>query len=384
MKNKKHIVVVDDDKTNAALLEEFLKDSGYEVSVALTGADGRRLILEQKPDMVLLDLFLPDMKGSDLCERLRANTSTHDIPVILMTAHKVTHGEKMKGFRAGIDDYLIRPFELAELQARIEMVFRRATLQPKTEVLAGIEAILKKPPTERPEDYAGMEAPTPSSPAAPAPAVLSFSSPQKQTKPPRKIIHFIERFWGVLNHPVGALKASRRGEDFLTGFLMVLLTPLMASISKISQSAGGFDAWIGFVSLGLVVHCLLWVGLASLLHMVVPFQGVHLPMKRAFAVAGLTWAPRLLAALLGTAYSGVALAGWVPQTTGFSSGIDIVPGLAAASWARTAAVIGIFDVWAAWLAMTAVWMLGEMKGKKWSSVTILVGVLCLVFGAFAS
>ena len=104
------------------MLEEFL--SGAELrgrAHAYTAQEGlKQSHGHQDPDIVaILDLFLPDMKGSQVCVQLRARKAAQHIPIILCTAHNISQSEKMKGFQSGVDDYLIRPFELSELSARM-------------------------------------------------------------------------------------------------------------------------------------------------------------------------------------------------------------------------------------------------------------------------
>jgi DNA-binding response OmpR family regulator len=115
------ILVIDDDEKLNALLKSYLSDFGYYVLSATHPERGLQLLAAQKPELVILDVMLPDMSGFDVCKRIRRNS---DVPVIMLTAR----GELMDrvvGLELGADDYLPKPFEPRELVARIQTVLRR-------------------------------------------------------------------------------------------------------------------------------------------------------------------------------------------------------------------------------------------------------------------
>jgi two-component system response regulator RegX3 len=115
------VVVVDDEASITDPLRAALVREGFRVKVAATGADGLALIREDAPDVVLLDLMLPDMDGRDLCRELRVES---DVPVIMLTARGL-ETDRVVGLELGADDYLVKPFSVAELSARIRAVLRR-------------------------------------------------------------------------------------------------------------------------------------------------------------------------------------------------------------------------------------------------------------------
>lgn len=117
------VLLVDDDKTLQSLLGQFLRDQSFEVHEALNGASALRLAYEMHPDIVLLDVMLPGMDGWEICARLREMSH---VPIIMLTA-KATEGDKLRGFRLGVDDYVTKPFSFAELVARIQAVLGRAS-----------------------------------------------------------------------------------------------------------------------------------------------------------------------------------------------------------------------------------------------------------------
>lgn len=384
--SKRSVVVVDDNEAQAHLFEEFLSGNGYDVHVALTGHEGLAKIRDLRPDIVLLDLVLPDISGSDVCSQLRADKSTHSIPIILCTATSITPEQKVKGFRAGADDYLVRPFELAELLARMEAVLRRSAVQAKSDTLAGIQALLSKSPKE-PERSSGIELPPfPEAPLAPvshAPPVDSMPGPEpiKSHSGAPKIF---SRIGQLLNHPVGVFTSLNESEDLFVAAALVFGTPILSSLVKLFQRTGGFDAWIGVFSLGVVAHFILWFALAGLLHMVLPFEGVHMPMKRALVFAGFGWAPRILQSALGVVYLFVASAGLAGEPVKFTSGIDMIPGVPSSGLFSLVAKIGIFDLWAVGITLIGVWTLPRTHRSRLTTITILIGVSCLLIGVISS
>ncbi len=118
----RRVLVVDDDDDIRLLLEELLRGAGYDVAPAKDGRSALRMFYESPTDLVVLDLSMPGLDGFETLDRLR---DLSDVPVILLTARS---GEidKVRGFRAGADDYVVKPFGRQELLARIEALLRRA------------------------------------------------------------------------------------------------------------------------------------------------------------------------------------------------------------------------------------------------------------------
>ncbi|KAF0106597.1 MAG: response regulator receiver [Anaerolineaceae bacterium] len=113
------ILVVDDAPENTRLLSRILTGSGYEVHTAERGEDALRLAQEIKPDLVLLDINMPEMDGYEVCVQLKSGEQTRDIPVIFISALDDTE-DKVKAFRAGGVDYIPKPFQMEEVLARVE------------------------------------------------------------------------------------------------------------------------------------------------------------------------------------------------------------------------------------------------------------------------
>ena len=134
------ILVVDDDPNVQRLLQYTLKQEGYEVVSAVDGAEGFRLWASELPDLILLDVMLPKLDGYQVAQKIRAEEGEGShIPIIMLTAEREVE-QKVRGLRAGADDYLIKPFHPAELLARIKSLLAR--FAPK-------ELMLARPPLGR-------------------------------------------------------------------------------------------------------------------------------------------------------------------------------------------------------------------------------------------
>jgi two-component system phosphate regulon response regulator PhoB len=118
------ILVVDDEPEIIALVAYHLAKAGYRVMTASSGQDALDAALRERPSLVVLDLMLPDMPGFDVLERLRAEESTRDIGVLMLTAHR-EEPDRIRGFELGADDYLTKPFSPAELVLRVGAILRR-------------------------------------------------------------------------------------------------------------------------------------------------------------------------------------------------------------------------------------------------------------------
>ena len=117
------IILVDDEPEILTLVRDYLSREGFTVLTALNGNEGMKLIELEKPDLVLLDWMLPGMSGLEMCKHLR-ETST--IPIIMLTA-KSEEIDRVLGLEFGADDYIVKPFSLRELAARIKTVLRRSS-----------------------------------------------------------------------------------------------------------------------------------------------------------------------------------------------------------------------------------------------------------------
>ena len=121
------ILVVDDVPANLDLLVQALETAGYNISVAPGGEVALRVVRNDRPDLILLDVVMPEMDGYEVCRRLKAEAETRIVPVIFLTARGETE-EVVEGFRAGGVDYIVKPFQQEEVLARIEMHLERTLL----------------------------------------------------------------------------------------------------------------------------------------------------------------------------------------------------------------------------------------------------------------
>ena len=122
------ILVVDDQPVNVQLLRRVLEFEGLRVDTAFNGRDALTSVARQIPDLILLDWMLPDIAGTALARKLRADARSKDIPIIMLTA-RAQEQDKVEGLDAGADDYITKPFSPKELMARIKAVLRRRAPQ---------------------------------------------------------------------------------------------------------------------------------------------------------------------------------------------------------------------------------------------------------------
>ena len=120
-----YILVVDDDKEVVGTVERSFRRQGHQVAAAYSGPQALESVQRRRPDLVVLDIIMPQMDGIEVCRRLRADPATASVPILILTA-KGRIEEKVEGFEAGCDDYLPKPFALKELELRVEALLRRA------------------------------------------------------------------------------------------------------------------------------------------------------------------------------------------------------------------------------------------------------------------
>lgn len=122
MDRKARLLVVDDTPENAQLLEAMLSPHGYSVTLAFSGAEGLEKVRTGEPDVVLLDILMPDISGYEVCRRIRANPSTRLLPVVMLTSSR--DQDKVESIEAGADDFIARPFDPRELLSRVRSLLR--------------------------------------------------------------------------------------------------------------------------------------------------------------------------------------------------------------------------------------------------------------------
>jgi DNA-binding response OmpR family regulator len=135
------ILVIDDDELVSRTLQRALKMYDYQVMTANSGIEGLQLARRHRPDLFILDIMMPGVDGYQVCRQIRGDPLLKDLPVLFLTA-KAKDEDKIEGFRAGADDYLVKPFNMQELELRVKAILRRVVQEDPepediTEVIVG-------------------------------------------------------------------------------------------------------------------------------------------------------------------------------------------------------------------------------------------------------
>lgn len=129
-----NVLIVEDEAPLAEMLRYNFEAEGFRVSHAETGDEVELLVAEERPDLVVLDWMLPSVSGLELCRRLRAKPETRSIPILMLTA-RGEESDRVRGLSTGADDYVVKPFSLPELMARVKAILRRAAPSRVSDVL---------------------------------------------------------------------------------------------------------------------------------------------------------------------------------------------------------------------------------------------------------
>ncbi len=144
------ILVVDDDIAINELIKVNLELHGYKVLQAFDGTSGFATAKQELPDLVILDVMMPEVDGFTVAQRIRQNDSTRETPILMLTALSQLN-DKVKGFDIGVDDYLVKPFEMDELFVRVRALLKRSNRLPES--MATKELLIYKEVTLLPESY---------------------------------------------------------------------------------------------------------------------------------------------------------------------------------------------------------------------------------------
>jgi DNA-binding response OmpR family regulator len=155
VKTPAKILVVDDTPKNVKLLADVLSAKGYAATTASSGAEALARVKTEKPDLVLLDVVMPEMSGYEVCRRIRENPATQMLPVVMVTALDPSE-ERIKGIEAGADDFLTKPINQGELLARVRSLLRIKELQDKVQIQAAELFEWNKTLEQRVQDQVGQ------------------------------------------------------------------------------------------------------------------------------------------------------------------------------------------------------------------------------------
>ena len=132
-----HILIVEDQPNTAEMLTSYFKAQGYEVTAVGWGKDAVAFIEQTIPDLVMLDIRLPDIDGYEVCRQMRAHRRTEQVPVIFLTERR-ERGDRLMGLKLGAVDYITKPFDVQELRLRVRNALRRANLEHLSNPITGL------------------------------------------------------------------------------------------------------------------------------------------------------------------------------------------------------------------------------------------------------
>ena len=132
MNNNINILVVDDEKTIVDVIEAYLKKAGYNVFKSYDGKEAITIFNNENIDLIILDLMLPDISGEEVCKIIKTKK---DVPIIMLTA-KINEDDILNGFNLGADDYVVKPFSVKQLMARVSAILRRVKNLPSSPILS--------------------------------------------------------------------------------------------------------------------------------------------------------------------------------------------------------------------------------------------------------
>lgn len=121
---RRKLLIIDDDEQIHLLVSRFLKRKSWEYYGASTGAEGLEKSSSLRPDIVLLDIELPDVEGWEVCRRLKSDPTLNAMPVLMVSGHRLSPDDKVAGIKAGADDFLSKPFNLTELLLRMDAILK--------------------------------------------------------------------------------------------------------------------------------------------------------------------------------------------------------------------------------------------------------------------
>jgi two-component system, OmpR family, phosphate regulon response regulator PhoB len=137
------VLIVEDEPALAELLRYNLESEGYAVRHTARGDDAEMMVAEEHPDLVVLDWMLPEVSGIEICRRIRSRPDSRNVPILMLTA-RGEESDRIRGLSTGADDYVVKPFSLPELMARVRAILRRAVPDRIAEVLTMGDIVLDR------------------------------------------------------------------------------------------------------------------------------------------------------------------------------------------------------------------------------------------------
>jgi two-component system phosphate regulon response regulator PhoB len=144
---ERRVVIIEDERDVSRLLEFNIKGAGFEVVTAATGGEGLALVLSTQPDVVVLDLMLPDTSGYEVCQQIRADPKTSEVGVLMLTA-KGEAEDRILGLEVGADDYVVKPFVVREVVLRVTALANRLAERRARPAAGDPSGVLKVGPIE--------------------------------------------------------------------------------------------------------------------------------------------------------------------------------------------------------------------------------------------
>lgn len=283
------ILVIDDSQLVSRLLNDALLEAGYQVTLAHDADSGYRQAIAVRPDLILLDVNLPDVTGYELLRVLRGRAELEHVPIIMITGTHNRIEHKLKGFQGGADDYVLKPFEMSELLERMKALLRRAQARP-----AGVP---------------------PSAPAAQALEAVESESPVEETIPLRSLVA------RLLLEPRDVFPTS------LPSFaLLFLLIASGLTFTAMALAAGPMPkpAIVGLAILGI------WGLLVTIVTVTCSIAGLSLKWRDAATLVSLSCIPMLLhlsCALIFSAWTTLSPFIFNASLSLFTSGASILRAL---------------------------------------------------------
>ena len=348
----KHILVVDDAETIRELLQSFLLENGYSVECAESCEEASKKIKSRKPDLILLDVVLPDMLGTDYCQNIKSNRETKFIPIIMCSANAISPQDKMKGLDTGADDYVTKPFVLEELSSRIRALLRRVEMDKTKHIIdeqaaqtatAAVEAQVK---VEIPK-FSLLES-----------IACSFIDPKS-----------------VFQNLLDALK----GWDISLISIFLVSTALFPSVPSVVHGQTKEFAAIFFTT--LLSFGIILFGSASLIFAVFKFLfKKELSFSLLTAVVTVSLMPFALYKLLACLF--VFSAGYQAQVSHFSAGLGLFLPAVQAKWLKILSqIVDLFPIWAMANGAMGIAKVSELSFKKAAGVAIISISLTVGLGA---